>query len=723
MVGGRVRQWRCRGSIRLNLSRLPMTCFRKTRAPAFLAVIAGACAVVASSGGAAETKATVMSPFQVKAEFGVDGLRIQNSQAVLNAHLLEQHGFNQLQDLTGAAPNLAISTTDSRGFGDVISLRGITNSIFFTPAAVAFVVDDVPGGSVSSYSSSLLAVESLTVKAGPQGTDYGRNAPGGVIEIRTPTPGTQHRGKLLAGVGSFSARSVQAAFDGPLGERVGYSASLGVSDREGYITNTAQKRSADDRSSVAGRGALYFRPDEKTQLRFGVVVERVDDDANRLTSLFSPDRFAVSSDLNGGTSIDRLQFSFQARRNFDWGRFIATTSKQAFDVDPSTTDLDLTAMPLAFSRVIHNEDTWTQEIRLESTPGADWATWRAGLFYLNNMIDGNALRQFIVPPNAFVPPNFIQTERTVSTIEQTGLAAYANVDQPLWEPTTLKVGLRVERTGSKIDRTKVATNSYGFPSPQDAPLARSQNSTYLSVSAGLTHALSDSLSLLARSSIAQKPEGYSAFTGNPALARFDDERQWANEIGLTYGPPKSRFGGSLLAFWSKIDGYQFERTVPNSTDFVVVNANEVSSRGVEAKFMWNPVERVWWDFQAGYTRTTFEDHRDASGTRVDGKSVPYVPRFTLRTGVTVDFGGGFSGNVSYAAVGRTVHDERNTEFFAQKSYGIAAAQLRYRFDNWAVAIYGQNLFEKAYDQFINPEILAGAPGAPRRVGVQLTFDF
>jgi len=700
-----------------------MSCFRTTRSFAFLVGFVGVFAVVARPGTAAETKATVMSPFQVEAEFGVDGLRIQNSQAVLNTHLLEQHGFDQLQDLIGAAPNLAISSTDSGGFGDIVSLRGITNSIFFTAPGVAFVVDDVPGGSVSSYSSTLLAVDSLKVKAGPQGTDYGRNAPGGVIEIRTPAPGTQHRGKLLADVGSFSERSVHAAFDGPLGEHVGYSASFGVSDREGYITNTTQKRTADDRSSVAGRGTLYFRPAEKTQLRFGVVVERLDDDANRLTSLFSPDRFAVSSDLNGGTSIDRLLLSFQARRSFDWGTLIATTSKQTFDVDPSTTDLDLTALPLASSRVIQNEDSWTQEVRLESTPGANRATWRAGLFYFDNTIDGNALRQFIVPPNAFVPPNFVQTERTVSTIEQTGLAGYANVDRPLSEQTTLKVGLRVERTASEIDRTKVATNSFGFPSPQDARLVRSQDSTYASVSAGLTHAVSDSLSLLARSSVAQKPEGYSAFTGNPALARFDDERQWANEIGLTFGPPKSRFGGSLLAFWSEIDGYQFERTVPNSTDFVVVNANEVSSRGLEAKFMWHPVERVWWDFQAGYTRTTFEDHRDASGTRVDGKSVPYVPRFTLRTGVTVDFGGGFSANVSYAAVGRTVYDERNTELFAQKSYGIAAAQLRYRFENWAVALYGQNLFDKGYDQFINPEIYAGAPGAPRRVGVQLTFDF
>ena len=55
------------------------------------------------------------------------------------------------------------------------------------------------------------------------------------------------------------------------------------------------------------------------------------------------------------------------------------------------------------------------------------------------------------------------------------------------------------------------------------------------------------------------------------LARFDGEQIWATEAGVTFGPPKGRFGGSVLAFWNAIDNDQFERTVPNSTDFVVVS--------------------------------------------------------------------------------------------------------------------------------------------------------
>lgn len=702
-------------------SRLLMRPLTSLRHLCVITCLIGAAASVCPIG-AAETK-TEMDPFQVGAEFGPDGLRIQNSQSVLNPYLLEQHGIVQLQDITGAAPNLFSSNSDSRGFGDVLALRGLANTIFFSAPAVALYVDDIPGGSVSAYPSALLEVDTLTIRAGPQGTEFGRNAPGGLIEIRTRPPGTQHQGRFLVDVGTFESKSLQAALNGPMGPQGGYSASFGYNDREGYIRNTYRERPEDDRQSVAGRVAFHWQPVESLQLRVTAMMEHVADDASRLSSLASPDPYVVSSDFNGETRLDREQFSFQARKKFGWGSLIATTSRQDWELDPATTDLDLSSLPLSTSSVSQVEDVWTQELRVESEPGKGTNQWRAGLFYFDSQIVGDATRMFLVPPGPFVPPGFAQTERTLFDNDQTSLAGYAAIDHPLAEKTTLKAGVRLERSETDISRSKTSSNNFGFPSPPEPELARAQKRDYLSASTGLTHAISTDLSLQARTSIAIKPEGFSAFTANPALARFDRERAWASEVGLTFAPPQGRFGGSILGFWSVIDGYQFERTVPGSTDFVVVNASSVISRGLEAKFMWNPVERLWWDFQAGYTDATFDDHLDATGIRVDGNRVPYIPQYTLRTGATVDLGHGFSANASYAAVGRAYYDERNTSATSQKSYGLVNAQLRYRFAQWAVTVYGHNLFEKDYYQFINPEIFAGSPGAPRRFGVQLSFTY
>ncbi len=674
-------------------------------------------------GSTAETPKTEMAPFRVEAEFGVDGLRIQNSNSVLNAYLLEQHGVAQLQDITGVAPNLGTSNSDTRGFGDVLSLRGVANSIFFSSPAVGLSIDDVPSGSVSSYPSTLLNIESLSVKAGPQSTDYGRNAPGGIIDIKTRTPGSKHQGKLLIDYGSFNAGALLAAFDGPINKNAKYSVSFGLNEHDGYIKNTFTKRTDDDRRSVAGRGSLYFQAADQWQVRVGVMMEKISDDATRLSSLFSADPFTVSSNVVGVTKIERAQLSLQARKAFSWGALTSTTSRQKWDLDPSITDLDLSPLALASSRVAQNEATWTQEFRAESTPGANRPQWRAGLFYFGSTIEGDATREFIVPPSTFVPPGFVQTERSVFAIGQANLAGYANVDYPITPKTLVKLGVRLEQADSDLKRTKASSNSFRFPSPQDPRVSLSQGNEHVSFSGGIIHTLSPALNLQARTSLAQKPDGYSGFTANPNLARFDSERQWATEVGVTFGPPKGRFGGSVLAFYNQMDRYQLERTVPNSTDFVVVSAAGVIARGFEAKFMWNPVDKIWWDFQAGYTDATFDNHRDASGARVDGKRVPFIPTATLRTGITWDLGRGLSANASYAAVGRTYYDERNTGTFAQKAYGIVNAQLRYRFENYTFAVYGQNLFSKNYYQFINPEIYAGSPGAPRRLGVQISFVY
>src|SRR5262249_38158204 len=144
---------------------------------------------------AAEAKPVELAPFKVGAD---DALHVQNSTSLLNSYLLEQHGVGQLQDIAGIAPNLFVSNSDSRGFGDLTALRGSPNTISFSGPSVALFVDDVPGGSVSSYSSSLLNVDSLVVKAGPQGTSYGRNAAAGAIDIKTREPGARHQGKITA---------------------------------------------------------------------------------------------------------------------------------------------------------------------------------------------------------------------------------------------------------------------------------------------------------------------------------------------------------------------------------------------------------------------------------------------------------------------------------------------------------------------------------------------
>lgn len=660
---------------------------------------------------------------EIKSEYQFNDLEVELSRSDLNENLLGIYGSNQLQDLSGLAPNLFTSHSDTRGFGDVISMRGSANSLFFSPPSVALYVDDVPQGSVASYPGELLNIGYVSILSGPQSTSFGRNATAGIINIHTRVPGDEQRGALQLEYGSFDSRIARVLFDGPMSNGAAYSASLGYSARDGYIDNIVSGKSEDDRESFQGRVNFYMNPSEDTQIRFGVFAESVNDGATRLSSLWSPDPFEVSSNVEGVTKLDRRQLNFQMKKLMETGLLIATTSYQDWDLDPSLTDLDLSALDFGFSKVIQDEELWTQEIRFESEPVANGVVWTTGLFFLDSTTNGDATREFPVPPGDFVPPGFVQTERTQFETEHTNIAGYLNGDMPITETVVFNMGARIDSNDSSIYRIKEASNNFGFPSPPEPMVNEDQSETEWSATAGFTVEVNENVDLIARGSISTKPEGYSGYTANPNFLSFDSEHMTSLEAGINFESSDGLVSGSLVAFANDTDDYQFERTVPFSTDFVVVNADEVSATGLEGKLVFNPVEGLFFDFQGGFSNAEFDKHFDSLGMDVSGNHVPFIPEYTVRSGIRYESGSGFFGSTSYTAFGKTYYNEQNDVTFAQSAFGVWDLQLGYRKNNFTISVFGRNLTDESFYQFINPEIQAGSPGAPERFGLRIDFIY
>ena len=96
---------------------------------------------------AAQPDAT-LEPLVVKAD--------RSAASILLGKDLDLFQAESLANLSGLAPNFSVVTSDTRGYGDIISMRGSANTLFFSPPAVGMVVDDVPMGETSSYPSGLL---------------------------------------------------------------------------------------------------------------------------------------------------------------------------------------------------------------------------------------------------------------------------------------------------------------------------------------------------------------------------------------------------------------------------------------------------------------------------------------------------------------------------------------------------------------------------------------
>jgi len=634
--------------------------------------------------------------------------------SVISRQSLDLFQAQSFADLSGIVPGFNVVSADSRGYGQVVAMRGSTNTLFFGPPALGFAIDDVPLGDAYSYPSELLELSEVRVYRGPQGPNFGRNSPAGMVEMFTPRPGEKVSTSLTAEYGSYDHFGLGVNTSGPLGGDFSYTLQLFHDQRDGYIRNTFLKDETDDREATGGLLNLFWNPADDVELRLRFYAEQINDGSQRLSSLFSPDPFNDSSDFRGSTDLERYQWSLHSRKDFTWGKIETISSYQTWDLDPSTVDLDLT-FPNAFnnnadsrSDIVQSQDLISNEIRFSSPDDAK-LRWKTGLFQMWIENEGLASRQ--------LAPGFI--EDTDFLIDQLNLAGFGNLTWQATDRLAVDVGLRLDYHESEIDRVQTD------PIPGDDIVNGDQDDTFVSPVVGLTYGISPAVDVFVRSGLGNKPGGFSAYSDDPALARYDREQNWSNEIGVQYDCPEYDLRVGLRGFWDQIDDYQFNQSVPASSDFIILNAEEVTSRGVELDVAWAPVEQVTVRGSVGYVDAEFDSYQDpfTAGVSYDGNKVPFVPEYTSSLGIRYDFEGGFYAQTSARVSGPTGFDAANSGAFTQDAFIVWDAEIGYATDRFSVALFGRNLLDEEYYTFINPQIFAGSPGNPQVFGLRVRTTF
>ena len=686
-----------------------MTYLMEKRIPLFKILLIAGC--VPAQVHAAEPDAT-LAPMVVTAD--------RPNSSILLGSDLDLFQAESVADLAGLVPGLYVVTTDSRGYGDVISMRGSTNTLFFSPAAVGMVIDDVPMGDVFSYPTGLLDLEEVKVLRGPQGTIYGRNGAAGMIDMTTRLPGEVLEAELEANYGSYDAWGFRLRSDGPLAKGLSHTLQLYHQERDGFINNPTVGRATDNRSLNGGLLNLFWNPSQDTEWRLRVFAEHADDGSQRLSLLASPDPFTVYSDIPGETVVERLQISLHGTTDTKWGRFKTITSWQDWKLDPSITDLDLMDSPPGFgslSTIYQQQEMWTQEFRWESPEDVGPWAWRTGVFFMSQANSGDATREFPVQLDAETWVPF--AERTVYDLDQWNAAAYGRVSYAVNPELELQAGARLEYVDVEIDRIKA--DSFATSSTVND----STGSWYLSPELGASYALCENTRLFARSAIGVKPAGFSAFASTPATARYDEETAWTNELGAEFSLPDQHLGFSVTGFWNLIKDYQVNRPDLYSTDYFTVNADQVTSLGIEAEGQWQPIEGLTLQGSAGYVNAAFDDYQDplVPGLSYDGNAVPFVPEFTGALGARYDFACGFYAQTAVRLTGTTYFDETNNRAYRQGSFACWDAEIGYDTEHYSVALFGRNLLDEEYYTFINPQIAAGSPGDPQVFGVRAKLKF
>lgn len=193
---------------------------------------------------------------------------------------LRQLGVTQVSDLAKFSPgvNLAGSFAGQETFFDV---RGVSQQDFDSIAEGpnAVYIDNGYVGINNISAIGLFDIDHTEVLKGPQGTLFGRNAVGGVINIATKEPTDTYNGFVDYSGGSYDTQRVEAALGGPIvADKLSFRLA-GLYDSNGsYIKNLAATGGDLGASQNYGlRGKLELTPTNRLHIEFtGFATRSVD---------------------------------------------------------------------------------------------------------------------------------------------------------------------------------------------------------------------------------------------------------------------------------------------------------------------------------------------------------------------------------------------------------------------------------------------------------------
>jgi iron complex outermembrane receptor protein len=583
-----------------------------------------------------------LGPVTVTAEKKEELLQnIPLSITAISSKQVEEYRLWNVKDLTAIVPNLYSGNSgDER---NVMSIRGITTTSY--DPSIATYVDGVNQFSLDTYIPQLVDIERIEILRGPQGTLYGRNAMGGVINIITKQPTNYTNGFAEVTFGNYNQQRYSAGIRTPIIKNKLFFGASGVfSKRNGYYFNDYNNTTFDKQNGITGNGYLKYLPSDNWTVTLNFKFQNNKNHGafpmvNSMEDAFN-DPYKLNQNAVGLMTDNTMNTSLSL---YHLGTNVDFTSQTAWQnnhryynppIDGDFSPYDIVTVANNYGNQWNNVKVFTQEFKLNSSARKSSAfNWTAGAYFFHQYNPNKQATQFGADAGFYgAAPNTAVINTTKG--KNTGFALYGQVDYTLTKKLSVVGGLRYDYENKYLNVEGEYQTETGDIFVTTPDTSSTINFNAFSPKLGLKYALAVNSNLFANYSRGFRTGGLTQLSTDPSqppLYPYQPEYSNNYEIGIKNNFLDYKLVLNVTAFYTHVNNAQVPTLILPDAITVTKNTGELNSKGAELEAFYKPVKGLQFDYSFGYTNAKYKSLKlSSNGENVDlgGKTQIFTPDVT-----------------------------------------------------------------------------------------------
>jgi outer membrane receptor protein involved in Fe transport len=608
------------------------------------------------------------------------------SGSTINSTSLQNMNVLDIKDLSSFIPNLFMPDYGAKISASVY-IRGIGSKI--NDPSVGLYVDGVPYFQKSAFDFNLNEIESIEVLRGPQGTLYGRNTMGGIINVYTKSP-LQHKG-LYAFIsrGNYLDLNAALGYYGKVNRNFGYAVSADYNHTNGYFLNQYTGKNADGMNAGSGRVRLDWQVHPNLLLRLTQMVDYSNQGGFPYAPVDSTNKIG-NVNYNQPSSYIRTMSSTGFSLTYTANQYsLNSQTSYQYLSDNQSIDQDFTPQPIYFVVQKQRQSTISEEFNIKSATSRRYQ-WLFGAFAFNQQIN-NGVRMDYEQQNYSTQKYYDMPTRGISFYHQ---SIFNNL---LIDRLSLTLGIRYDYESASNNYTAYK-DSIDSRNPLGGNFFSTLNFSQLTPKATLQYTLPSSQMLYASVTKGYKTGGFNTAFEQDADRTFKPEYSWNYEVGAKGRFWQNRIRAELCFFFIDWRNQQIYQMIPIGQ--ILKNAGHSQSKGIEASVRANLFKGFTLQANWGLTHATFLDYVQSATVNYSGNYIPLVPNQTL--GLAANYLIPFrskhidnlSVNMQYTGTGKLYWAENNQ--YIQPYYGILNAKITATKGIAQISLWAKNLTNTQY---------------------------